>query len=290
MQVVGDFLKRRIVPLQRRARLCCWFTSSNDIGRIQRGHGTDLSWEELELLVKGITGEPFVPESLILPQDIPTLYDDLGLRSVVLATLPTLDDSGVAVHQTGGWDPLHGIRIPGVPARGPQPTGPAPGAGPAAAPSPLDKGKGATSGASTLGSSGGSKEERRRRLRRADGLFVSDPPPEASEDCWWGRGGQLPGPGHAEARQSSATTTIGPAATTTTTTIGPAATTTTPGRSPPGAPVAATTAAVAPLPGSLESPGPQVSVAPSLFFISLFIMPTGLNPSFACQGFLPLCP
>jgi hypothetical protein len=67
MHVVGDFLKCRIVPLQRRARLCCWFTDSNDIGRIQRGPRTDLSWEELELLVKGITGESFVPESLILP-------------------------------------------------------------------------------------------------------------------------------------------------------------------------------------------------------------------------------
>jgi hypothetical protein len=43
MHVVGDFLKRRIMPLQRRARLCCWFTGSNDIGRIQRGPGTDLS-------------------------------------------------------------------------------------------------------------------------------------------------------------------------------------------------------------------------------------------------------
>jgi hypothetical protein len=43
MHVVGDFLKRRIAPLQRRARLCCWFTGPNDIGRIQRGPGTDLS-------------------------------------------------------------------------------------------------------------------------------------------------------------------------------------------------------------------------------------------------------
>jgi hypothetical protein len=43
MHVVGDFLKRRIMPLQRRSRLCCWFTGSNDIGRIQRGPGTDLS-------------------------------------------------------------------------------------------------------------------------------------------------------------------------------------------------------------------------------------------------------
>jgi hypothetical protein len=44
MHVVGDFLKRRIAPLQRRARLCCWFSGPNDIGRIQRGPGTDLSW------------------------------------------------------------------------------------------------------------------------------------------------------------------------------------------------------------------------------------------------------
>jgi hypothetical protein len=43
MHVVGDFLKRRITSLQQRARLCCWFTGSNDIGRVQREPGTDLS-------------------------------------------------------------------------------------------------------------------------------------------------------------------------------------------------------------------------------------------------------
>ena len=43
MHVVGDLLKRRIVPLQRRSRLYCWFTAPNDIGRIQRGPGTNLS-------------------------------------------------------------------------------------------------------------------------------------------------------------------------------------------------------------------------------------------------------
>jgi hypothetical protein len=67
MHVVGDFLKRRITPLQQRVRLCCWFTGSNDISRIQRGPGTDLSWEELEVLVKKITGESFIPESLTPP-------------------------------------------------------------------------------------------------------------------------------------------------------------------------------------------------------------------------------
>jgi hypothetical protein len=107
--VVDDFLKRRIAPLQQRARLCCWFTVSNDIGRIQRRPGTDLSREELEVLVKGITGESFVPESLILPEGIPALCDDAGLRSVNLATLPTLDECGVVVRQTGGRDPHRGI-------------------------------------------------------------------------------------------------------------------------------------------------------------------------------------
>jgi hypothetical protein len=97
MHVVGDFLKCRIAPLQRRVRLCCWFTGPNDIGRVQRGPGTDLSWDELEVLVKGITGESFIPESLILPQGIPALCDDLRLRTTILATLPTLDESGVAV-------------------------------------------------------------------------------------------------------------------------------------------------------------------------------------------------
>jgi hypothetical protein len=123
----------------------------------------------------GVTGETFVPESLILPQDIPALCYDPGLRTVILATLPTLNDSGVAVRETGGWDPLRRIRISGAPAGGPQPVGVAPSANPAMAPSPLDKGKGAASSASAPGSYRGSEEERQRRLRRADGSLVSDP-------------------------------------------------------------------------------------------------------------------
>jgi hypothetical protein len=37
MHVLGDFLSRRVMPLQGRPRLCCWFTGSSDIGRILRG-------------------------------------------------------------------------------------------------------------------------------------------------------------------------------------------------------------------------------------------------------------
>jgi hypothetical protein len=123
----------------------------------------------------GIIGETFVPESLILPQDIKTLCDDSGLRTAILATLPTLDDIGVAVRQTSGRDHLCGIRISGAPARGPQPVRVATSANPTVAPSLLDKGKGAASNASAPGSFGGSEEERRRRLRRTDGSLVSEP-------------------------------------------------------------------------------------------------------------------
>jgi hypothetical protein len=235
MHVVGGFLKRRITSLQQRAHLCCWFTGSNDIGRIQRGPGTDLTWEELEVLVKGITGESFVPESLILPQGIPALCDDAGLRTTILATLPTLDESGVAVRQTGDRDPHCGIRISDAPAGGPQSAGVAPSA-PARAfsclrcdPPPLGQGQ------------RGCKQHLRPRWRRGVGGREATPAascrrivcfgrprwgrggwlPEASEDCWWGRGDQLLGPRRAEAHQSTATTTIGSAATTTTTAIGP---------------------------------------------------------------------
>jgi hypothetical protein len=34
MHVLGDFLKHRVMPLQGRLRLCCWFTGPSDIGRI----------------------------------------------------------------------------------------------------------------------------------------------------------------------------------------------------------------------------------------------------------------
>jgi hypothetical protein len=61
MHVLRDFLKRRVMPLQGRPRLSCWFIGPSDIGRIHHGPGTDLTWEELEILVRGVTGEAFIP-------------------------------------------------------------------------------------------------------------------------------------------------------------------------------------------------------------------------------------
>jgi hypothetical protein len=80
------------------------------------------------LLVKGITGESFITESLILPQGISALCDDPGLRTAILATLPTFDESGMEVHQTSGWDPhrrsgspMRRLEAPSLPAWLPAP-------------------------------------------------------------------------------------------------------------------------------------------------------------------------
>jgi hypothetical protein len=151
---------------------------------------------------------------------------------VVLATLPTLDESGVAVRQTGGRDPHRGIRIFDAPAGGPQSAGVAPStpvvapSAPAVAPALWTRAKG-------LQAVPPPQVAPRGRRKRGDADcavpmgHLSQTPLEASEDCWWGRGGWLPGPRRAQARQSSATTTTGSATTTTTTTIGLAAATTT---------------------------------------------------------------
>jgi hypothetical protein len=76
--------------------------------------------------VKGITGESFVPESLIPPEGIPPLCDNQGLRAAILDWLPTLDESGMAVCQTGGRDPYRGIQIPVFRPGVPDPLMPAP--------------------------------------------------------------------------------------------------------------------------------------------------------------------
>jgi hypothetical protein len=87
------------------------FIGVNDCSRIEHGAGTDLSDAELEVLIRGMTGEAFAPELLVLPRGISALCEDQGMRMAILASLPTLDDGGLAVRQVRG-DPNRGIRIP----------------------------------------------------------------------------------------------------------------------------------------------------------------------------------
>jgi hypothetical protein len=67
MIVLGDFLRRRIAPLQQRFRLACMFTGVNDCSRIVRGAGTNL------------TGEAYALELLVLPRGIKALCEDQGM-------------------------------------------------------------------------------------------------------------------------------------------------------------------------------------------------------------------
>jgi hypothetical protein len=78
----------------------------------------------------------------------------------VLARLPTLDEIGVAIHQTSGRDPHQGIHIPGVPVGGSQLTDVGSRA-PLMPPSSSDKGKGSASGSSAPGATERLEGERR---------------------------------------------------------------------------------------------------------------------------------
>jgi hypothetical protein len=111
LMVLGDFLKHRIAPLQQRTRMAYMYTGSNDCCRIARGPGTDFTRVELEVAIQGMTGDAFSPESLVLPSGVKALCEDQALRSSVLASMPTLDEGGLAVRQLGG-DPNRGIHIP----------------------------------------------------------------------------------------------------------------------------------------------------------------------------------
>jgi len=113
MHVLGDFLKRRIAPLQQRPRPVWIYTGPNDCGRVDRGVDTDLTRDALEIRVQGVTSEDFVPEVLVLPAGIVPLCEDQQLRTTVLRSMPTLDDGGLAARQSSG-DPNQGIQIPGV--------------------------------------------------------------------------------------------------------------------------------------------------------------------------------
>jgi hypothetical protein len=176
MMVLGDFLKRRIAPLQQRSRMAYMYTGPNDCCRIARGPGIDFTRAELEVAIRGMTGDAFSPESLVLLSGVKALCKDQALRASVLASMPTLDEGGLAVRQLGG-DPNRGLHIPGAsPDRrqrtsqgpgGPRPGGLAPaGKGKDKIPVPEHHHKDHTEGSKS------------RRLQRGDGSFIGEPAPK----------------------------------------------------------------------------------------------------------------
>jgi hypothetical protein len=193
MMVLGDFLKRRIAPLQQRSRMAYMYTGLNDCCRITRGPGTDFTRAELEVAIRGMTGDAFSPEFLVHPSGVKALCEDQALRASVLASMPTLDEGSLAVRQLGG-DPNRGLQIPGATPDRQQYTSEGPGEPRPGGPAPVGKGKekvpvlrnagaaparrsdevqGATPTRSSQAE--GSKS---RRLQRGDGSLVGEPAPK----------------------------------------------------------------------------------------------------------------
>jgi hypothetical protein len=141
LMVLGDFLRRHIAPLQQQSRMACMYTGPNDCCSIARGPGTDFTRAELEVAIRGMTGEAFSLESLVLSSEIKALCEDQALRSAVLASMPILDEGGLVVRQVGG-DPNRGIHIPGASPDHQQRTSQGPGRSSHGGPAPGGRGKG----------------------------------------------------------------------------------------------------------------------------------------------------
>jgi hypothetical protein len=140
MMVLGDFLKRRITPLQQRSRMAYMYTGLNDCCRIAHGPRADFTIAELEVAIRGMTGDAFSPESLVLPSGVKALCEDQALLASVLASMPTLDEGGLAVRQLGG-DPNRGLQIPGATPDRQQRTSEVPGSQDLEVRPPAGKGK-----------------------------------------------------------------------------------------------------------------------------------------------------
>jgi hypothetical protein len=170
----------------------------NDCCRITHGPGADFTRAELEAAVRAMTGEAFSPESLVLPSGVKALCEDQALRSSILASMPTLDEGGLAVRQLGG-DPNRGLQIPGATPDRQQCSSEGPGEPGPGGPVPSRKGKEKTpvpeyrhkdnAGAALAqrsdeaegaapAQSGQVEGSKSRRLHRGDGSLVGEPAPK----------------------------------------------------------------------------------------------------------------
>jgi hypothetical protein len=111
----------------------------------------------------------------------------------MLAWLPTLDESGVAIRQTCGQDPHRGIHIPGVPPGGSQPTNASSRAPPWPI-APRTRAKGLRAALLLRVPPGDRRERGDTNYAASTGLSsqirpLIQTPPEASEDSWRGQEG-----------------------------------------------------------------------------------------------------
>jgi hypothetical protein len=113
LMILHDFLSRRLAPLQDQATRPAWmYTGVNDIMRLERGPGSSLDGELLATCLKALTTDQFSAELAMPPASYGAICMDQAARTVLLTTMPTLDDVDITVVQRG--DPSHGVTIPGA--------------------------------------------------------------------------------------------------------------------------------------------------------------------------------
>ncbi|XP_025791731.1 fibrous sheath CABYR-binding protein-like [Panicum hallii] len=112
---------------RQRSRMAYMYTGLNDCCRIARGPGTDFTRAELEVAIRGMTGDAFSPESLLLPSGVKALCEDQALRASLTSDTTS---TSVGAASAGGSGPQP------VPAAA-RPSGPEPEATTPLRPEPI---------------------------------------------------------------------------------------------------------------------------------------------------------
>jgi hypothetical protein len=177
--VLFGFLSQHIAPLQQRTRTAWLNIGENDVMWLEHGQGTDLDLKVSDTMLSKLSSDLISDDVVNPPPSCLPIFMDQEARSMLLKTMPTLDDNNVMVRKVR--DTSRGVRITIMDATGGQG-----GAG-----TSLDSGKGkgkAVMSRSTpkegsyllsrdvgVSSRQTAPPEKKRRLIRSDMIFITEP-------------------------------------------------------------------------------------------------------------------
>jgi hypothetical protein len=101
MMVLHDYMSKRITHLQERTHPSSLYTGVNDVMSLERGDGFALSEEALALMMGQLSPDPSSHDFITPPASCQALYVDQATRSMLLMSMPSMDDVSIAPIQRG---------------------------------------------------------------------------------------------------------------------------------------------------------------------------------------------
>jgi hypothetical protein len=96
MMVLHDYVLKHIAPLQERTRPAWLYTRVNDVTRLEHGDGSTQGEEALVLVMGKLSPDPSALDFVTPPASYQPLYIYQVTRMLLLVTMPSIDNIGIA--------------------------------------------------------------------------------------------------------------------------------------------------------------------------------------------------